>query len=62
MTELEKIDAQITAIRAKYRALADDNPDSMRYHQRDQGGSTYMDYEEMFELQPLLERRRQLRA
>lgn len=59
---LEEVDARIAAIQAKYRALADDNPDSMRYHQRDQGGSTYMDYQELAELRPLLDLRRALAA
>ena len=43
-------DAAAAAILAKYSALADDNPDSMRYHQRDQGGSTTADYAAMREI------------
>ena len=59
---LEEVEARIAAIFATAKAEADDNPDSMRYHQRDQGGSTYADYAALAKARPWMDLRDRLRA
>jgi hypothetical protein len=58
---LEEVEAQIAAIYANHRAAVEDNPDSMRYNQRDQGGSTYEDYAVAERARPWIELRERLR-